>query len=237
MERLRQLFRRRTVLYDPTIPFESLLAGKKLERVLKRYFEDLDIEDLWVPFWCVSADLSRAEACIHERGQLWSAVAASCSIPGIFPPRRDGDRLLVDGGVVDNLPLDLMAARFDGAIVASDVSPYGEGEVHERAERTTAGQLLDFVRWLNPLSPRRVAGPEIFEILLRSSLLGSQRASLTALARGDASLYLPLPVSQFRMLDWNAHEALFHAGYTFARERIAAWQSGRTEPTEAATPH
>jgi predicted acylesterase/phospholipase RssA/CRP-like cAMP-binding protein len=224
MVRLRDLLRRsRALLYDPTLPFVSLLAGRKLERVMRDQFEGLDIEDLWLPFFCVSTDLARAAPTVHDRGELWKAVAASCSIPGIFPPRRAGGRLLVDGGVIDNLPIDVMAARFDGAIIASDVNLYGEVSGRNRP-RTTAAQVREFVRWLNPFDGRGAQGPEIFEILIRSSLVGSQRAALTSLARGEASLHLELPVERFRLLDWSAHEELFEVGYRFASERLATWQ-------------
>jgi predicted acylesterase/phospholipase RssA/CRP-like cAMP-binding protein len=221
MEHLRQLFRRRTALYDPTIPFESLLAGRKLERVLRKYFEDFDIEDLWLPFFCVSTDLSRAERRVHDHGQLWSAIAASCSIPGIFPPVRARNQLLVDGGVVDNLPIDVMAARFDGVIIASDVNLYDDTSPEERG--ITLDRVRDFVRWINPFADGG-RGPEIFEILLRSSQLGSQRATLESLERGAASLYLPIPVQNFRVLDWGAHQALYAAGYEYTKRRLSTWQ-------------
>jgi predicted acylesterase/phospholipase RssA/CRP-like cAMP-binding protein len=227
MGKMRELFSSRTALYDPTLPFEALLAGRKLERVLRDQFDGLTIENLWLPFFCVSTNLTHAEPHVHDRGELWRAVAASSSIPGIFPPRREGDDQLVDGGVVDNLPIDVMAARFEGAIVASDVNLYGE--VTPEPPRSTAGRLVDFARWLNPLRARATAGgPEIFEILLRSSLVGSQRATLASLARGDASLYLPLPVARFGVLEWGAYDDLYQVGYTVASERLASWQpSGR----------
>ncbi len=221
MVRLRELFRSRMALYDPTLPFQALLAGRKLERVLQTYFGGLDIENLWLPFFCVSTDLVRAEAHVHDRGELWRAVAASCSIPGIFPPQRVEGGQLVDGGVVDNLPIDVMAARFEGAIIASDVNLYGEGSA-ESVPRGTTGRLLEFARWLNPLRARAGPGPEIFEILLRSSLVGSQRATLSSLPL--ASLYLPLPVERFRVLDWGAHDGLYAAGYECATRRLASWE-------------
>jgi predicted acylesterase/phospholipase RssA/CRP-like cAMP-binding protein len=221
MEHVRQLFRSRTALYDPTIPFESLLAGRKLERVLRTYFADFDIEDLWLPFFCVSSDLSRAERRVHDQGELWSAVAASCSIPGIFPPVRARSHLLVDGGVVDNLPIDVMAARFDGAIIASDVNLYNDTTPERRG--ITIDRLRDFARWITPFA-KGGRGPEIFEILLRSSQIGSQRATRESLERGDASLYLPIPVQNFRLLDWGANEALYRAGYEYASTRLSTWQ-------------
>jgi NTE family protein len=222
MAKVRQLFRRRTALYDPTIPFESLLAGHKLEQVLRGYFEGLDIEGLWLPFFCVSTDLTQAEAHLHDRGELWRAVAASCSIPGIFPPRHEGGRLLVDGGVVDNLPVAHMAERLKGKIVASDVNVFRE-VTPEPTPRSTISRVLDFIRWINPLSSGG-SGPEVFELLLRSSMVGSQHTARTSLERGEVSLYLPLPVERIGLLDWGAHEQLYRVGREFATGRIAAWR-------------
>jgi predicted acylesterase/phospholipase RssA len=129
----------------------------------------------------------------------------------------------VDGGVVDNLPIDVMAARFEGAIVASDVNLYGEVARPQRA-LGAVGRLAEMARWLNPSQSGRAGfSPEIFEILMRSSLAGSQRTTLTSLARGDASLYLRLPLARFGLLDWSAHDELFAAGYEFARQELAPW--------------
>lgn len=221
LARVRELFQSRMALYDPTLPSHALLAGRKLEKVMRLYFEDLDIENLWLPFFCVSTNLSRAEARIHDRGKLWEAVAASCSIPGVFPPRLEGADRLVDGGVMNNLPIDLMAQRFEGAVIGSDVSPHGETAPEQRRER---GGLR---RWLGREREGAApadGGPGIFEVLVRSTMVGSAHTTQAALARGDASLVLSLPVTQFRMLDWRAHDELFEAGYRYARQQLASWQ-------------
>ncbi len=222
MAKMRELFASRIALYDPTLPFEALLAGHKLERVLRDNFGDVLIENLWLPFFCVSTNLTRAKRHVHDRGEVWRAVAASCSIPGVFPPRHEGDEQLVDGGIVDNLPIDVMADRFEGAIVASDVNLYGEVDA-EPGPRSVAGRVLDFARWLNPLGDSPKHGAEIFEILLRSSLVGSQQATLASLARGDASLYLPLPVGRFGILEWRACDDLYRVAYQYATDRLASW--------------
>ncbi|HEY3447592.1 MAG TPA: patatin-like phospholipase family protein [Myxococcales bacterium] len=220
LDRVRELFRSRVALYDPTFPFHSLLAGRKLERVMRTFFGGLDIENLWLPFFCVSTNLSRAEPRVHDRGELWPAVAASCSIPGIFPPRREGADRLVDGGVMNNLPIDVMASRFEGAIIASDVSPHGEAPQKQRAH----GRVRSFLSrlWRGPGTVDQ--GPGIFEILTRATMVGSQHTTLSSLARGEASLLLTLPVARFRMLEWSAHDELFSVGYEHARQLLATWE-------------
>jgi predicted acylesterase/phospholipase RssA len=223
-DRIRQevqdLFAAPFALYDLTLPISSLLAGKKLDRVLQRLFGDADIEDLWLPFFCVSTDLARARLVVHERGSLWRSIRASSSIPGIFPPHPMGGAVLVDGGVMDNLPLDLLVERCPGPIIAVDVFPYGD-PTFERPTNALA-------RWLRALRSRirgEPASPPLFDILLRSSLVGSKFRQQAAMARAEQVVYLEPPVASFGMLQWRAHRALFEAGYNYAREQLARCRS------------
>jgi predicted acylesterase/phospholipase RssA/CRP-like cAMP-binding protein len=124
-------------LVTPTLPLIAFSAGRRVDQILAEHLTSVPIEDLPLGFFCVSASLTRAEAVIHERGPLWTAVRASLALPGIYPPvYADGD-LLIDGGAVDNLPVDVMRDRVGaGSIIAVDVAsetepltvaPYGPG--------------------------------------------------------------------------------------------------------------
>ena len=213
---VRDLFARPFALYDLTLPISSLLAGKKLARVLRARLGDADIEDLWLPFFCVSTDLARARMIVHERGPLWKAVCASCSIPGIFPPLPMDGMTLVDGGLVDNLPVDLLAERCPGPLIAVDVFPYGDPNFERPSGR--------LARWLRALRTRvrdEPASPPLFDILVRSTLLGSKFRQQVELARSEPVLYLEPPVARFGALQWRAHRALYDAGYAYATEQLA----------------
>ena len=215
-EEVRELFARPFALYDFTLPISSLLAGKKLDRVLRSQLGDADIEDLWLPFFCVSTDLARARMIVHERGRLWKAVRASCSIPGIFPPLPMDGMTLVDGGLVDNLPLDLLVERCPGPLIAVDVFPYGDPNFEQ-----PSGRLARWLRALRTRIRQEPASPPLFDILVRSTLLGSKFRQGTALARSEPVLYLEPPVAHFGALQWRAHRALYDAGYAYASEQLA----------------
>ena len=73
------------------------------------------------PFFCVSANLTRGDAYVHRDGTLWQALRASIAIPGLLPPVFRGGQVLVDGGVVHNLPVDLMRAQHRGEVVAVEI--------------------------------------------------------------------------------------------------------------------
>jgi len=215
-----ELFAKPFALYDVTLPISSLLAGKKLDRVLQRQLGQADIEDLWLPFFCVSTDLSRAKLIVHERGSLWKSVRASCSIPGIFPPLPLEGRTLVDGGLVDNLPLDLLMDRCAGPIIAVDVFPYGDpGFVRP------SGRLAGLIRRLRTRVRGEPASPPLFDILVRSTLVGSKFRQQMAMSRAEQIVYLEPPVAAFGALQWRAYRALFDAGYRYAISELAHHRS------------
>src|SRR6185436_632871 len=112
-----------------------------------RFFGEIDIADLWIPFFCVSTNISHPHAEIHETGRLRDAIRSSCSIPGLFPPFRTLRQLLVDGGLVDNLPIDVMVERCSGPIVAVDVFPYLRSG--EDAPSGSTGRWAGLVRRLS----------------------------------------------------------------------------------------
>src|SRR5690606_36769704 len=105
---------------ERTLPLMSLYSGHSVTRLLRAAFGELDIEDLPLPYYCVSSDLTEGRLQVHERGRLWQWLKASCAIPGILPPVFTGGRVLVDGGVIDNLPVREMRQRLHGRIVAVD---------------------------------------------------------------------------------------------------------------------
>ncbi len=219
MGHVRSLFSSRFALYDPTIPFRALLAGKKLQRVLRGLFEDVDIADLWIPFFCVSTNISRAETAVHDSGFLYDAIRASCSVPGLFPPHEEIEQLLVDGGLVDNLPIDVMAERCRGAVIAVDVFPY------RREKRDAGARSRGLLERLRRLSMGRLP---LFDILMHATLAGSQHTTELSLSRHPPALHLALDLTDHRVLDWRAFEALYRAGYTQAKRALDAGALSRS---------
>jgi NTE family protein len=107
----------------PTFPRAGLSSGSELRKILAELLGEGQIEDLPVPFAAVACDIDTGEAVVLSRGSLVDAIRASTAIPGIFHPVRWGKRLLVDGGLVD--PLPVRSCRDLGAefVIAVDVTP------------------------------------------------------------------------------------------------------------------
>ena len=86
----------------------GLSAGRNVSRILKSVLPDIQIEKTKIPFICVAADILTGEEYLWKKGSLITAVRSSMSVPGIFVPVRLEDKMLVDGGVVNNLPDDVV---------------------------------------------------------------------------------------------------------------------------------
>ncbi len=90
-----------------------IFSGKEISRIFDKLGLDVDFKKVKIPFSCVSVDLRTGEEVILHKGNIKEAVLASVALPGVFPPVRKGDRLLVDGGIISSVPVD--AARAMGA--------------------------------------------------------------------------------------------------------------------------
>jgi predicted acylesterase/phospholipase RssA/CRP-like cAMP-binding protein len=212
IELMRQAYLRRRGLPDVAIPYVALRSGAATDRKLRQMFGESCIEDLPIPFFCVASNLITAEAVVHERGSLWRGVRGSCSVPGLLPPVRSRGGFLVDGGLLDNLPVAAMRQRCEGRVAASDVSVTTDLQMWMSARRRTRRLPLG--------PPARMPG--IGAILMRSAQLASVRDS--RISGMPADLYLHPPVDDFGMGDFDRLEELVEIGRAHAREQLAGWK-------------
>jgi len=190
---------RRSPFNDYTLPRVSLIRSRKAGRMLGRVFGPTILEELPVSLFTVSADLIASRTIVHRRGSLVEAVGASMSIPGLVPPLSRPGRLLVDGGVLNNLPVDVMRAEDDGPIVAVDVI--------RRLEETGESSALP-------------ALPSITETLSRATVLGSvERAESN---RRLADLVVTPDVQDVAMREFSALERAADAGRRAMAEALDA---------------
>jgi NTE family protein len=188
---------RRSPFNDYTIPRVSLIRSRKAARMFDRLFGELTIEELARPLFTVSADLLSSRLVVHRRGSLIEAVGASMSIPGLAPPLPRSGRLLVDGGVLNNLPVDAMADSDEGPIVAIDV-----------VRRLEASEEVE-----PPL-------PSIMETLSRATVLGSvERAERN---RELALLVVTPDVQDVPLRDFGALDRAIEAGRSATRRVLDA---------------
>ena len=197
-----------------TLPMISLIRSRRLDRVVRRTYGDTRIEDLWLSYFCISTDLTAAEMVTHDRGPLWRAVRASSSLPGVFVPVVDEGHLLVDGGVMNNLPGDVMRARCGGRVIVVNVSPEQELSVPWKQFPSPWKLLWDRILRFK----RRARVPSILDVLMRTIVASSDHRAEQV--KADADLYLHPPVARYGLLEFAAYEEITEAGYQYAKETL-----------------
>lgn len=209
----RHVFVTERPLRDYTLPFLSLLKGRRIDRLLREHTSEREIPDLWLNYFCVSASLTTNQQVVHEEGELWRAIRASISLPGILPPMvRDGE-LLIDGGLVNNLPVDVMIAKGVGRTIAVDLQ--GDAEQLTVSGAELPGGTAFLRSKLLPFADADVdSPPSIFEVMLRASLVGS--ASQSQRNKSVADIYLNPPVENFGLLQFKSFDEIVEAGYEYA---------------------
>lgn len=219
-------------LLDYTLPLVSVLKGDRINRAIFDGFEGLDVEDLWRDFFCISTNLTRQEEVIHRRGELARAIRASVSLPGVLPPVAMGDDLLIDGGSMNNLPIDRMREwNPTGTVIAADVSPpRGPSAKTDLLAVSGWGQLAAKVT--PGRRPARVPG--LAMTMLGSSFVAAMRDRHRHVDSGLADLYLDLDLRGHGLLDFEAMAAIAEAGYEAAKPRVDAWLAERTGDRVAA---
>ncbi len=199
---------------DYTLPLYSMVRGGRARRMLADRFGTTRIEELPLRFFCMSADLNGRTPVIHRIGLLCDAVLASASIPGVFPPIPTPDgQLLVDGGVLDNLPVETMAREREGPVIAVDVSrpaawrPGGDESLARWRARA---------RWL--VSGQQTEMPRLAETMLRTIAVGS-RDTVEA-ARRHADIVIRPAVERTGLMDWKQLPSMREAGRAAVRQLV-----------------
>ena len=225
-ERFRHSFVHANPLGDYTIPAISLFAGRRVTRLLRSAFGDKDIEDLVLPFSCVTANLTTSTADVHTVGRLWRWLRASVSIPGVLPPFNEAGEVHVDGGVIDNFPVRAMRRLGRGITVGVDIDT--GGALAAGAGVMEPWSAWEFFRRLLWRRDETLPIPSIVRILLRSALVAS--AARAVEDRAAADLLIVPPMNHIDLLDWTSFDSAIDAGYRATMDSLA---KARALPTGA----
>ena len=207
-------------LLDYTLPVVSLVKGQRISASIEAAMGGWDIEDLWLPYYCVSTNLTRSQLEVHRRGSAARAVRASVAIPGILPPVPMGDDLLVDGGVLNNMPFETMRndRRID-TVIAVDVAP----DRGPRAKSDYGLSVSGFRALASTIRPRGAGYPSLASVLLRSMLVGAVHNQRLSSAAGTIDLLVKLELPGVGLLDFKRVAEVAERGYAASTSTVTEW--------------
>ena len=200
--RIRKAFVESSPLDDIAFPLVAMTQGLKVKARLNEHFDDIEIADLWLPFFCVSSNLTSGSYHLHRQGVLQDALRASISLPGVLPPVADGNSVLVDGAVMKNFPADVMRALQLGPIIGVDVTR-GRSITAEDVDRPAS-------LWTWFWSGEWRKGPPIVALLMRAATVSTSRD--LAASREATDVLITPKLDKIDIRDWKAFEPAVAAG-------------------------
>jgi NTE family protein len=203
-----------------TWPRYGLLDHRHYDRQLGRYFAGVNIEDLWIPYFAVSTNLSRYTLHEHRRGDLFAAIRASGSIPVLLPPVYTADgEMLVDGCLLDNVPVRTMHEIKSGpnVVISFDIPELQRFDV-DYAALPSRAELIRMT--LNPMARGKLPdAPGLTTVLMRS-LMANRHDFKRQLKADDLLLVPPIP-EDMGILEWQRHTELVEQTYRWGLDEMA----------------
>ena len=200
-----------------TLPIVSISDASVNTMLLQRVFGETSIEQLALQFFCVSCDISRNREIVHDRGLVWQAVRASCSVPGLAPPVVIEGDMYIDGGITNNMPVDIAKKKMAGigTVVAVDLSATQESDTrYYFPPKLSLGDVLAHkLKFRN----RKYQFSNLGTILMSTIMACSERR--TAENRKLADILIRPALHGYGMLD-DARDELMELGYRAAIEAL-----------------
>lgn len=202
-------------ILDLTYPSTAMFTGAAFNRAIKEVFRDTQIEDLWLPYFTITTDITSSSMRIHTHGSLWRYVRSSMSLSGYLPPLCDpaDGHLLLDGGYVNNLPADVMRTMGVHQIIAIDVGSQDETDLTNYGDELSGWWLL-WKRW-NPWT-KPVKVPNLPEIQSRLAYVSCVR-QLEEVKRHDYCIYIRPPIDNYKTLQFGSFDEIRDVGYSFGK--------------------
>uniref|UniRef100_A0A672RUE2 lysophospholipase n=1 Tax=Sinocyclocheilus grahami TaxID=75366 RepID=A0A672RUE2_SINGR len=196
----------KTVL-DLTYPITSMFSGSAFNTSISKVFEDKQIEDLWLPYFNVTTDITASAMRVHKDGSLWRYVRASMTLSGYLPPLcdpKDGN-LLMDGGYINNLPADIARNMGTKTVIAIDVGSQDETDLCNYGDSLSGWWLL----WkrINPWA-EKVKVPDMAEIQSRLAYVSCVR-QLELVKKSAYCEYIRPPIDRFKTMDFGKFDEIY----------------------------
>ena len=220
---------------DLRVRSAGLIGGKRLNKMMEEHFADMDIEDLPHPFIAIAADLSTGHEVWLRKGSLTEAIRASIALPGVFPPVKRNDRFLVDGALVNPVPIapaQAMGARMTiGVDLNTDIigkaSKHGEGyqrvagfDLFDEEDVPEEEQKKHRTGMAKRLFRRSKDAPSLFGVMVSSLSIMQDRLTRSRLAGDPPDIHIKPKIGHIGLLEFEKAEELIALGEEAAEKTV-----------------
>uniref|UniRef100_A0A8C7RN49 lysophospholipase n=1 Tax=Oncorhynchus mykiss TaxID=8022 RepID=A0A8C7RN49_ONCMY len=215
---MRSIFKK---VFDLTYPVTSMFSGASFNNSVSAVFKGKQIEDLWIPYFNITTDITASSMRVHTDGSLWRYVRASMSLSGYLPPLcdpKDG-HLLMDGGYINNLPADVARSMGAKVVIAIDVGSQDETNLTNYGDSLSGWWLL----WkrFNPLA-KKVQVLNMAEIQTRLAYVCCVR-QLELVKDSEYCEYIRPPIDHYGTLEFGKFDEIAEVGYQHCKTVFDMW--------------
>lgn len=209
----------------------GILKGDLIIEALRGFVGDVSIESLPIPFLAVATDLTARKEAWISKGNLFEAIRASISVPGVFTPQRIAGRWMVDGGLLNPVPVTPAAQTLSGVTIAVDVTgprsanPLGEISTRKHEQppqfRKNIDQFLESIQnYPAPESSQEDDHPALSEVLINSFETMQETLSRYKLAANPPDLLITIPKNICAAHEFFRASELIEAGVWWSRRAL-----------------
>ena len=217
-------------MVDFTLSANGLVKGNKVIKELKKIVPDENIENLPISFTAVATDIKNKKEVVFQKGSLFDAIRASISIPTVFKPYKLDGMILIDGGVVNPLPINRVKRRKDDIIIAVDVSaPYSTiNESSEKLSLKPENSELSYFSFL--MKKGFMFLPKVIDNQLNYCTLLSQCGSLMlqqisamTIEMYNPDILIQIPINSYGPYHFYKSEEIIEAGAIATRKALTEY--------------
>jgi len=214
-------------LIDFSLSLNHLAKGNRIIEAIMEFVPDIAIEDLPIPYCAVATDLKAGREVVFNEGSLFKAIRASISLPSFYEPMQYDDMVLVDGGVLNPIPLNRVKRQTGDILVGIDVSGRDYKEQWERMHGLTQRQKNDNslkTKILDMLIPDNIEF-NYYTVLARSSSLMIHQNSLLMEMLTKPDMVVDIQIGNYGTFDFDKSEELIAIGRQMTSQAISKYES------------
>lgn len=218
-------------LVDFTLSANGLVKGNKVIKELKKIVPDEKIEDLPIFYSAVATDIKNKKEVVFEKGSLFEAIRASISIPTVFKPYKLDGMALIDGGVINPIPINRVKRRKDDLLIAVDVSaPYSlENKVSGEkllAEKNSELSYFSFLMKKGFMFLPKVIDKQLnyYSLLSESSSLMIQQISAMTIKMYPPDILIKIPINSYGVFHFYKSDEIIKVGELATRQALNEYE-------------
>ncbi len=223
-------------MFSPTFSFSALINDNYINEFFYTWFGDTTFEKLKIPFSTITTDIQTGKMVVLEKGSLLTAVRASISVPLVLSPVKVGKHKLVDGGLVNPIPVDIVRSKKMDLVIAVNLrhfNTYGLysdkskiiSKDNEEVKKLTINEKLQYfmkhpIHYMNNANDKKNPDPKFLNLLYQMFVIVQVQIGDLTMQMAKPDVLIEPEAGEFKAFDFNKAKELIEVGYIAAMKEL-----------------